>query len=350
MTSVSSVLIRRGTELISARLRHREHPEMHDWLGLSIVIFTAVAFGFAIFWVDYTCTDVIATLAAVEDSNPTTYVRLDSEDSNDNDPEVAVASTTKPITSGLRSTIKHLRARGGIWSCFRGFRMYLAFTGLDMGVGFLLPAIVPIPRVSHSLIGSFFVQFVASMLVATWQTAWVHLVIADKSPRSNYRRMLGLRHWPRIAPAAALYNFLMCATFSLPTAAARLAGWTVTASGYKGLLGFLVISILPAIFLLLVSVPARGIFTRVAASMLPEEDDPIVPFDRLFGGKVKPGMVLGLRDAWTTFDWPARIRYIKVILKALAIEVALGVVGILLIMGELALVTPTSQSSSSPQS
>ncbi|RHZ68733.1 hypothetical protein CDV55_106991 [Aspergillus turcosus] len=356
MSSVSSVLIRRGTELISARLRHREHPQMHDWLGLSIVIFTAVAFGFAILWVDYTCTHVIATLAAVEDSNPTTYVRLDSEDSNDNDSEAAAASTTKPITSGLRSTIKHLRARGGIWSCFRGFRMYLAFTGLDMGVGFLLPAIVPIPRVSHSLIGSFLGQFVAGMLVATWQTAWVHLVIADKSPRSNYRRMLGLRHWPRIAPAAALYNFLMCATFSLPTAAARLAGWTVTSvvgssnSGYKGLLGFLVIGILPAVFLLLLSMPARGIFTRVAASMLPEEDDPIVPFDRLFGGKVKPGMVLGLRDAWTTFEWPARIRYVKVILKALAIEVALALVAILLVMGELALVTPTSQSSSSPQS
>ncbi|RHZ44070.1 uncharacterized protein CDV56_100649 [Aspergillus thermomutatus] len=364
MSSVSSVLIRRGTELISARLRYREQSQMHDWLGLSIVIFTALAFGLAIFWVDYTCTHVIATLAAVEDSNPKTYVRLDSEDPNDSfdptDTEVAAASTPKPITSGLRSTIKHLRARGGIWSCFRGFRMYLAFTGFDMGVGFLVRAIVPIPIDSHSLagsfFGSFFGEFVASMLLATWQMAWVHLVIADKSPRSSYRRMLGLRHWPRIAPAAALYNFLTCATFSLPTAAAGPAGWAVMAvvtnRGYKGLLGFLAISILPAVFFLLVSVPARGIFTRVAASMLPEEDDPIVPFDRLFGGKVKPEVVggsgkLGLRDAWTTFDWAARARYVKVILKALAIEVALGVVGILLIIGELTLVTPTSQSSAS---
>lgn len=233
--------------------------------------------------------------------------------------------------------------------------MYLAFTGLDIGVGFLLPAIVPIPR-KTPLIGSFLEQFVASMLLATWQMAWVHLVIADKSPRSSSRRMLDLRRWPRIAPAAALYNFLMCATFSLPPVATMLAGWTVASvvgnsnSGHKGLLGFLVIGILPAIFLLLLSVPARGLFTRVAASMLPEEDEPIVPFDRLFGGKVKPGMVLGLRDAWTTFDCAARTRYVKVILKALAIEVALGVVGIILIMGELALVTPTSQRSSSPRS
>lgn len=208
--------------------------------------------------------------------------------------------------------------------------------------------------VSRSLIGSFFLQFVASMLVATWQMAWVHLVIADKSPKSNYRRMLGLWHWPRIAPAAALYNLLMCATFTLPPLAANLAGFTVASAGtssvYKVLLGYLAIGIPATIFLLLLSIPASAIFTRVAASMLPEEDDPIVPFDRLFGGKVKPGMVLGVRDAWTSFDWAARTRYVKVVLKAFAIEFALFVVWALVTMGEVALLAPTSHSSSSSQS
>jgi hypothetical protein len=54
MSSVSSVLIRRGAELISARLRDRGQSPMHVWLealGLPIIIFTAVVFGFAIFWV-----------------------------------------------------------------------------------------------------------------------------------------------------------------------------------------------------------------------------------------------------------------------------------------------------------
>ncbi|KAE8313839.1 hypothetical protein BDV41DRAFT_535268 [Aspergillus transmontanensis] len=354
MSSVGSVLMRRGHELISARLQYRQQPQnpIHGWLGFSIVVLTALAFGFAIFWVDYTCNHVIATLAAVEDSNPTTYVRLDREDPNDscnlNGPEVAAPSTTKPITSGLRSAIKHLRARGGFWSCFRGFRMYLAYTGFDMGAGYLLPALVPIPI--HSLLGLFLGKFIASMLLATWQMAWVHLVIADQSPRSRYRRMLGLRHWPRIAPAAALYNVLMSATLSLPIAAARLSAGTVDGivanPKKKELLSFLAMGILPAMVFLLLSIPARGVFTRVAASMLPEEDDPIVPFDRRFGGKAKPAMVgdnsqLSLLDAWTSFDWAARIRYVKIIVKALAIEVALGVVGGLLVMGELELVTPS---------
>jgi hypothetical protein len=113
---------------------------------------------------------VIATLAAVEDSNPNIYVCLDSEDSNDsfdpNDPEIAAASTTKLITSGLCSTIKHLRARGGIWPGFHGFCMYLAFTRFNMGVGFRVPAIIPI--LIDSRISSFLGDSVASMLLATW--------------------------------------------------------------------------------------------------------------------------------------------------------------------------------------
>jgi hypothetical protein len=89
--------------------------------------------------------------------------------------------------------------------------------------------------------------------------------------------------------------------------------------------------------------------------MLPEEDDPIVPFDRLFSGKVKPEAIggsdkLSLVDAWTTFEWAARIRFVKIILKTLAIEAALCVVGTLLVIGELALISPPSHSSSSPQS
>ncbi|KAJ5610218.1 hypothetical protein N7510_006937 [Penicillium lagena] len=357
MWSINNVLIRRGTELISFRLQHPSQPQMYGLLSLSIIIFTALAFGLAILGIDYTCTQVVATLAAVEDSSPNTYVRLDNEDSNNscdpNDPHVTTPSITKPITSGLGSTIKHLRAHGGIWSCYRGFRMYLAFTVGYICVVFLVAVIPPIPI--DSFIGSDFAHFAGRMFSATWQLAWVHLVIADKSPRSYHRRMLGLRKWARMAPAAALYNFLKSATFSLPIAAAELAGWTVTSvatnQGYEGLLGVLAASILPAIFALLVSIPARGIFTRVAASMLPEEDDPVVPFDRHFGGNVWPETdgsgKIGLMDAWTTFEWASRIRYVKIFLKGLAIEVALGVFGFLLLLGELNLMFPTSQGSSS---
>ena len=215
--------------------------------------------------------------------------------------------------------------------------MYLAFTGFNTGLGFLIPAFLPIPIRSVPFVSSFLGELGASMLWATWQMAWVHLVIADKSPRSTHRRMLGFQHWPKIAPAAALCNLLDSAAFST----AKFAGWTImdilSNRDSKNFPRFIVTIIL-SIFLLLASLPARAVFARVAASMLPEEDDPIVPFDRTFGGNVRPESVggsgkLGLADAWITFEWPARIRYLKIIFKALAIEVGLGVLAVLVLVG-----------------
>ena len=177
--------------------------------------------------------------------------------------------------------------------------MYLAWIWVDAGVALLIPAFLPI-SVQTTLV-SILTEFILTMFLATWQMAWIHVVIADKSPRCTYRRMLGYRHWPQIAPAAALNNALICLTYSLNIAAVRFAAWTairLTATKHESepsegegrgeFAGFFT-SILAAIFFLLLSLPARAVFASVAASMLPEELDPIVPFDRQFGGKVQPG-------------------------------------------------------------
>lgn len=184
------------------------------------------------------------------------------------------------------------------------------------------------------------------MLLATWQMAWVHLVIADKSPRKSYRRIFGFQNWSNIAPAAALYNGLISVgAFFIPNP----LGWTVglTLAGMVESPGFLVLLIMlvvPVLIVPVVSFPARAVFIRVAASMLSEEDDPIVPFDRLFGDKAKPATIGGsrnisLRTAWTTFEWGARVRFLKTILKSLAIEIALIMVGFLTILVEMMLVS-----------
>jgi hypothetical protein len=79
---------------------------------------------------------------------------------------------------------------------------------------------------------------------------------------------------------------------------------------------------------------ANAIFIRVAASMLLEEDKPIVPFDRSFGGKANPSLAdsngcLTLSHAWATFDWPARIRFAKIVIKAKAVSVVLEMMAML---------------------
>ncbi|KAH8425158.1 uncharacterized protein LDX57_002907 [Aspergillus melleus] len=304
---------------------------------------------------------VAATLAAVEDYNPTTYLPFDKRDSNlaseNHNPNVKTTLKIKPITSGLRSTIKYLRARDGSRWYLRGYCMYLAFIWLELGIGIFVPRIIPTPVRTHSLLSAILGGFVTSMLLATWQMAWEHNVIAQKPPKWNYRRMLGLRNWRRIAPAAALYNLIICGAFYPLGSYLQPFGFSfgltvvgvVTNPQPNDLFSFLV-PVRPVDMIIpLISIPARAIFIRVAASMLPEENDSIVPFDRQFGGNVRPHKLdgsskLGIKDAWTTFEWDAMIHYTKVALTAIAIDLALAIVGLLLVFGEMMLLMPTSKS------
>ncbi|PLB50796.1 cytochrome P450 [Aspergillus steynii IBT 23096] len=293
----------------------------------------------------------IATLAAVEDCNPPSYVSLHGEECNEfnepNDPEVAGTSDARPITRGLGSAIKHLRARGGgsLRSCLRGFDMYFAYTVITTGIGIGISTLIGFVTKSH--FGVLLGHFIASMLLPTWLMAWVHHMIANKPPRRNLRQMPGLRNWSKIAPAATLYNGLLCAFLAVPGTFSSPAKFIVGNSivvlvnaGHGVSFGDLLIGILSLLVFPLVTFPARAIFIRVAASMLPEEDEPIVPFGRRFGGKsLAGGGQLSIRDAWTSFEWAARVRFVKTILKAVAIEAALFVAMILLILGGLGIMS-----------
>lgn len=196
-----------------------------------------------------------------------------------------------------------------------------------------LSSLIPVPTTSY--LGQFIVQSILSVLLATWQMAWVHIVISEPSPKSAYQRIPSYKTWIKIAPAAALQDILTAAAFFIPMAIAKFAGWLDAAGDQDvppmvAIYRFMGAGVIPALLAFLISMPARVIFVRVAASMLPEEDETIVPFDRSFGGKVSPAITggsgkIGLMDAWTTFDWAARVRFAKVIGKTFAMEVALGI-------------------------
>lgn len=276
---------------------------------------------------------MVATLAAVEDSNPDIYVRIDNDDPNkplnSADAEPDSNAPPMPVTSSLRLTIRHLRARAGFFSRFRGLAMYLV-----LGIARSMLAAIVVP------VGSFFGQFVAQSLISivfsTWQMAWVHIVITEPSPKRFYQRIPSYRTWLKIAPAAALVDVATTAAVFLPMELAFALGSFPDAgpADPTGLFRFAAVAALPALLAVLITVPAQVIFVRVAASMLPEEDETIVPFDRSFGGKVNPEIVggsgkIGIVDAWTSFDWAARVRLAKVIAKTFAMQVAVGAVAFL---------------------
>lgn len=98
----------------------------------------------------------------------------------------------------------------------------------------------------------------------------------------------------------------------------------------------------------IIVLPANVILTRVQASLLPDNQETIVPCDRSFGGKVTPAIVggsgvLGLLDAWKTFDWNARVRLAMAYAKVFAMEVALAMLFVAIAVGELSIIIGQSQ-------
>ncbi|KAL3480869.1 hypothetical protein BJX99DRAFT_244047 [Aspergillus californicus] len=334
-----SHLVRRGVEVISTKMEDGDVPDFRKievgspWLA-GLLVITVFAFVFAIFSVDYTYGMLVPTLAAVESSNPELYYRVETDPANkapgdpaDLDMEVATAPP-QPITSKLRTTIRHLRARAGRLSRFRGFSMFL----LSCSARGLFTSFFPVSRTF--VIGQFVIGLTTHILLANLDVAWVHIVISEPSPKRSYKRIPGFRSLKKIAPAAAFEHlltngvlyvalFIINHVQGLHELVELGPDANVSSGTYKAAFGLISIATLIQCF---TAVPARAIFVRVAASMLPDEDEAIVPFDRSFGGKLVPevvgGGVLSIRDAWTTFDRDGLTRYIKAVVKAFAMKVS----------------------------
>ncbi|KAJ5549616.1 hypothetical protein N7513_006850 [Penicillium frequentans] len=356
MSAVTAHLMRRSVELASDHLPSKPEDEQTPGGLVALFIFSALVFALIGGAIEYTYGGVVATLAAVEDSNPDIYVRIDNDNDDltkpydPNDPEPAAVPPPKPITSKLRTTVKHLRARAGFWSRFRGLSMFMTWT---MARGFL-SAIIPVP--SSSFIGQFFVQSLVGVLLSGLQMTWSS---QNHPPSASTSAFPATVPGSRLPPAALLEDALTAAAFFLPMAVAQFAGAFNITPGKDNTLAdmcrWLAVTTVPAILAFLVTVPARVIFVRVAASMLPEDQETIVPFDRSFGGKVQPAIVggsgkIGLLDAWKTFDWASRVRFVKVILKTFAMEMAVGALAALVLGGQLFYMMPKgTQGNGSPE-
>ncbi|KAL4982859.1 hypothetical protein BDW68DRAFT_169979 [Aspergillus falconensis] len=344
-----SHLVRRGVEAFSAA-EDGEMPVFRVEVGspvlVGLLLITILAGTFAIVSIAYTYGKLVPTLAAVEDSNPDLYLRVDNDPANKNpadpnDVEMEVDTPAlRPITSKLRTTLRHLRARGGRLSRFRGFSMFMTYTVAQS----IASSFVPVSP--SSIVGGFIFSTLVSVLFANLRVAWVHIVISEPSPKRFYQRIPSFRSLKKIVPAAAFESLLINGScfvtlflirlvhglkeFDLirdgdgsPSIVRSAAGITAI----TGLVGWLS------------SFPANVIFVRVAASMLPLEDEAIIPFDRSFGGKVAPevvgGGVLSIADAWKTMDRDGWKRYAKAELKAMGLYLGSSIFFSLLITATL---------------
>ncbi|CAL5874695.1 uncharacterized protein PFLUO_LOCUS8996 [Penicillium psychrofluorescens] len=275
---------------------------------------------------------VATTLAAVEDTNPDISKRFNTG-VDPNKPIThpqsgnAIPARYQPVTRKLRTTIRHLRTQAGSWSPFRGLGIFCIYSFTRSLLGWLIGGS------SGSSQVEILAQPLTGILLAPLEVSLVHIITSEPSSKRFYQRIPGYRTWIKIAPAVALREIVHLAD-ALFENSHEPASWlnlddplNTTMETWCSLA--ILVPILQAVGFVLVYNLANAMFIRVAASMLPEDDKPIVPFDRSFGGKANSNGCLTLGDAWATFDWPARIRFAKIVIKSKAVSVVLGMVAML---------------------
>ena len=257
---------------------------------------------------------------------------------NPTDPELLLVEH-KPVTSSFRKTIKHLQSKGGFRARFRGISIFALNAFVVNIISGMLNPILPF----------LVAPIIATILCAQLSLAWTHIVISDPNPKPWYRRVPSIKTWKKVAGPTTVHVIAAQLAIVLPAYLATKFGFfgqadpktarDATVLLFKGL-SILIVSILLAV---LIVIPANVTLTRVQASLLPEEVESIVPFDRTFGGKVIPEIVGGsgvvsMLDAWKTFDWNARVRLIKAYVKVFLMQTALSILFFAVIVGQLALI------------
>lgn len=307
----------------------------------------------------------MATLTTIESPTATAFtVELAESDetdapllSADQKPAEKTPSTepelflikSKPITSKIRTTVKHLKAQAGPWSRFRGLQVFIVYQ-LAYGLLFNL-----FSSFSRSPLAQSLFAVATHTILSRLNMTWTHIVMSNPSQKSWFRRFPSIKTATKIflptaiwaaANQLALYiPAFMFGTYGLNRYAEDPSHYReVAPKVFASDVGQVFVCAFVGLFIVFAIVfPAEVTLTRVQASLLPEEDEAIVPFDRSFGGKVEPEIVGGagcvsMLDAWKSFDWAARFRLIKLYVKVFALQVATTMMFIGVLVGELRLI------------
>ena len=305
----------------------------------------------------YTLGDIVPVLAMIEDPAPPAYepVSLNDDDAQSLPDDAAATATVTadeagavsaaPVTSSLRTTLRTLRSVGGWKSFLRGFGCRVA-AGLATSFVYGVMVSAYVPRL---IAGP-----ACAVALIQLHTAWVHVVISAPSPLPFWRRLPPFR---RVFNAAALpfvlYFFALEVSTFVPRLLAQALGLMTqrdthadqpgmavpsldASDAWKAVVVF-VVGLALRVFL---AIPAHVVLTRVQASLLPEEDEAIVAFDRSFRGRVEPAVVGGKGyvsplDAWRTFSRASWVRLLKLYAKLFAVGLAVGFAWALIVVPEL---------------
>jgi hypothetical protein len=315
--------------------------QLPPW-GWVIVAADFIVFLPVLVFLGYTLGHVYPTLAIVEDPSPPAYepVSLEEPDIGAEDSTGASAprsTAPTPITSSLRRINGLIYSLAGWKSNFRGAGV--AFT-LATATALLSGVLTAVPFVGP-IIGT----FLTSLILVQLSTAWVHIVISPPNKLPFWHRLLPFR---KVFEATCFPVLLAWAARSVaqfvPLVVAHAMGVPVMErpGGNQPVppniprdlawkVALVVIPVSLALNLLFV-IPSTVVLVRVQASLLPPEEDAVIPFDRSYGGTVEPAVVGGkgyvtIKNALKTFKRSSWIRlyvlYIKIFVVSLVLHALL---------------------------
>ncbi|KAH8730788.1 hypothetical protein GQ44DRAFT_736453 [Phaeosphaeriaceae sp. PMI808] len=302
--------------------------------GIVLVYVSIMIAAFGINLLSYMLNEVITTLCMVESPVAAITVSATAHEAGDKVEKEGLLETgptitlvnQKPITSSIRGTIKHLVGHAGRTARFRGLRIYVLYGFLMSIVNAILSAVLPgipgQPIIVAALTGA---------ALANVHATWTHKVISMPSDMSFRQRFVPTSQWKTLAYPAAIEAAMPYISLYLVAAIGMLMGLhqldreEISSYNCTQITG-LVLRMITMVVLIFASalflcVPAIVTLVRIEASILPEDQDTIVPFDRTFGGKVVSQMMGGsgkiaFLDAWRSFNWEARRRLIKLFIKS----------------------------------
>ncbi|KAL6880009.1 hypothetical protein HDV57DRAFT_103339 [Trichoderma longibrachiatum] len=195
--------------------------------------------------------------------------------------------------------------------------------------------------------GSFLVRLPPALAMVQFSTLWLHLVITKPSKRSFWRRVppfgrtfeatwrAVVVHWASVEVTRWLpywlaaymgidwpqFNLLMpdnIYAFNIQTATGDLVLYSKYAL-------IILVTVVSSICLV---VPSQVVLMRIQASLLPIEDDTIIPLDRSFDGKVVPCAMGGrgyatMSDGFLTFTWASWQDLLKLSIKIIMLSLLL---------------------------
>ncbi|KAF1833676.1 hypothetical protein BDW02DRAFT_500077 [Decorospora gaudefroyi] len=318
-----------------------ERIQVPPW-GIAVLFISMLLASVFVSLVSYTINDVVTALCMVESPiaaitvSPSTHEASDKQEEKETLLETGPTITLvnkKPITSSIRGTIRHLVANAGRFARFRGFKIYLLYSLLAGIVSTFFTGALPMFP-GQSVIGA----ALTGAVLANIHAAWTHKVIGMPTDKTFRQHIPAWSQWKTLAGPSAIATIMPYISLYLTCGVAMLLRlhkveqnpttcWQWT-SLVARCVAVLIFSVVCTLFL---CIPAAVTLIRIEASMLPEDQDTIVPFDRTFGGKVVSKMmggtgVVGFFDAWRSFNWEARRRLIKLFAKAFFIMTAIFVV------------------------